>query len=141
MEVTTVATALRKTGISVVGDMPWGSHFCSFYETKQDLLEILIPYFETGLGNNEFCLWIISNSELLTEHEARSALQAVVPDLDRHIVDRSIEIVGHDDWFLDGGSFDFHRVANLRFSADECKIKNPGNARIVNGESRIGQPM
>jgi len=107
-----VATGLRQTGISVVGDMPWGTHFCSFYETKQDLLEILIPYFETGLGNNEFCLWIVSNSELLTVHEARSALQAVVPDLDRYIVDRSIEIVGHDDWFLDGGSFDFHRVAN-----------------------------
>ncbi len=57
-----MASELRKTGIDVVGDMPWGAHFCYFYETKQDLLDILIPYFKTGLENREFCLWVISNS-------------------------------------------------------------------------------
>jgi PAS domain S-box-containing protein len=103
---------LRKTGVSVVGDVPWGTHFCYFYETKQDLLDLLIPYFKTGLEGNEFCLWIISNSELLTAQEARNALQKVLPDLDRYVADRSLEIVGHDDWFLNGGSFDFHKVAN-----------------------------
>jgi len=36
-----MAAELRKTGISVVGDMPWGTHLCHFYETKQDLLDIL----------------------------------------------------------------------------------------------------
>ena len=61
-----MTTELRETGISVVGDMPWGTHFCYFYETKQDLLDILVPYFKVGLENNEFCLWVISNSELLT---------------------------------------------------------------------------
>jgi len=38
--------------------------------------------------------------------EARNALQEVVPDLDRHITEKSIEVAGHD-WFLNGGSFDF----------------------------------
>ena len=103
---------LRKTGVSVVGDVPWGTHFCYFYETKQDLLDLLIPYFKTGLEGNEFCLWIISNSELLTAQEARNALQKVLPDLDRYVAERSLEVVGHDAWFLNGGSFDFHRVAN-----------------------------
>jgi PAS domain S-box-containing protein len=131
VEVTTVATALRKTGISVVGDMPWGTHFCSFYETKEDLLDILIPFFKTGLESNEFCLWVVSNSELLTVDEARSALQAVVPDLDRHIVDRSIEIVGHDDWFLNGGSFDFHRVANrFKEKVDEALSRGYAGMRV-----------
>ncbi len=106
-----MASELRDTGISVVGDMPWGTHFCCFYETKQDLLDILIPYFKTGLENHEFCLWIVSNSELLTMQEASNALQAVLPDLDRHITEKSIEVAGHD-WFLDGGSFDSRRVAN-----------------------------
>src|ERR1700684_2081925 len=27
-------TPLRPTGIRVMGDMPWGSHICLFYETK-----------------------------------------------------------------------------------------------------------
>src|SRR6266849_582537 len=96
-----MASELRDTGISVVGDMPWGTHFCCFYETKQDLLDILIPYFKTGLENHEFCLWIISNSELLTMQEARNALQAVLPDLHRYMAEKSIEVIGHD-WFLNG---------------------------------------
>ena len=70
-----MAIELRKTGISVVGDMPWGIHFCCFYETKEDLLDILVPYFKVGLENNEFCLWVISSSELLTVEEATSALR------------------------------------------------------------------
>ena len=107
-----MAIELRKTGISVVGDVPWGAHFCSFYETKQDLLDILIPYFKAGLECKEFCLWVISSSELLTVEEARSALRIALPDLDRYVAERSIEVVGHEDWFLSGKTFDPLRVAN-----------------------------
>jgi signal transduction histidine kinase len=108
-----MAMELRKTGINIVGDLPWGAHFCYFYETKEDLLDILIPYFKTGLENKEFCLWVISNSELLTVAEATSALRNALPDLDRYVAERSIEIVGHDDWFLSGKTFDAHRVTDL----------------------------
>jgi len=48
------AIDLRKTGISIVGDVPWGTHFCYFYETKQDLLDILVPYFKAGLEAMSF---------------------------------------------------------------------------------------
>lgn len=105
-------TELRETGISIVGDMPWGTHFCYFYETRQDLLDVLVPYFKAGLKNNEFCLWVISNSELLTMQEATSALQKALPDADRYFAKGSIEIVGHDEWFLDKGTFDLYTVAN-----------------------------
>src|SRR5260370_25721618 len=119
-----MALELRDTGISVVGDVPWGTHFCSFYDTKRDLLDILIPFFKTGLKNNEFCLWIISNSELLTTQEARNALQEVLPDLDRYMGEKSIEFAGHD-WFLNGGSFDFRRVAN--------RFKEKGDEALARG--------
>jgi PAS domain S-box-containing protein len=103
-----MATDLRKTGISIVGDMPWGTHFCNFYETKQDLLAILVPFVKAGLENKEFCLWVTSKS--LTEEEARSALTQAVPDLDRLLADRSIEILPHDEWYLKGGAFDIYEV-------------------------------
>ncbi len=32
---------LRRSGIACVGEVPWGTHFCQFYETEQDLLDIL----------------------------------------------------------------------------------------------------
>ena len=52
--------ALRRTGIGVVGDVPWGTHFFMFHETKEDLLDILTPFFKAGLENSELCVWIIS---------------------------------------------------------------------------------
>src|SRR5258708_15113764 len=55
-----VHTELRKTGIGVVGDVPWGTHFFMFYETKQDLLDTLVPYFKAGLETGELCLWALS---------------------------------------------------------------------------------
>jgi hypothetical protein len=29
-------------------DMPWGSHVCQFYDSKDDLVEMLVPYFKQG---------------------------------------------------------------------------------------------
>ena len=126
-----MAEALRKTGISVVGDLPWGAHFCYFYETKQDLLDILIPYFKTGLENKEFCLWVISNSELLTVEEAKSELRNALPDLDRYVAEGSIEVVGHDDWFLSGNTFDPHTVANrFRKKLNEALARGYAGMRV-----------
>ncbi len=51
-----MAAETRKTAIGVVGNVPWGTHFCQFYKTKEDLIDILVPYFKAGLENNEFCI-------------------------------------------------------------------------------------
>src|SRR6476661_7694414 len=135
-----MAIDFRKTGISVIGDLPWGAHFCCFYDTKQDLLDILVPYFKTGLENGEFCLWVISNSELLTTQEALSALRTAVPDLDRYLADRSLEIVGHDEWFLFDGMFDLHGVA-ARFREKHDQALERGYAGMrVNGSPAWLQP-
>jgi len=103
-----MATALRASGISVVGAMPWGTHGCLFYETTQDLLDTVVPYFKAGLEHHEFCLWILH--EPLTEEEAKRALRQAVPDLDRHLTERSIEILPYDAWYLTEGAFDFHSI-------------------------------
>ncbi len=125
-----MSAELRKTGIDVVGDIPWGTHFCHFYETKEDLLDILLPYFTTGLENDEFCLWVTSDP--LDEQEARDALRQAVPEGGRYLARGSIEIVPHSvllsphqtspagsieivpatDWYLRGGSFVREGVIN-----------------------------
>ncbi len=101
-------TETRKTGIDVIGGMPWGTHFCLFYETKEDLLHTLTSYCKAGLESEEFCLWVVA--EPLTIEEAINALKDVVPDLDRYLADSSIEIVSASDWYLQGGTFDLKRV-------------------------------
>ena len=34
-----------ESGISNIGKIPWGSHFCHLYENAADLAEVLIPDF------------------------------------------------------------------------------------------------
>ena len=108
-----MATALRRTGLDVVGDMPWGAHFCLFYETKQDFLDTLIPYFKAGLESNEFCLWIFSKSDPLTKQEAWSALRLAFPDLPEDAPPERIELLSHEEWFLRGGNFDLRHVMSI----------------------------
>jgi signal transduction histidine kinase len=103
-----MTTALRKSGIGVVGDITWGTHFCHFYETKDDLLDTLVSYFKAGLESGEFCVWVVS--EPLTEHEASSALRQAVPGLEQYRADRSIEMFLAREWYLQGGRFDLGRV-------------------------------
>ena len=74
--------ALRKTGIDLVGDIPWGTHFCHFFETKEDLLDTVLPYFRAGLEARELCIWMVA--EPLTPAEAMEKLRLAVPHLDRH---------------------------------------------------------
>lgn len=99
---------LRQSGIRVVGEMPWGTHICVFYETKDDLLDTAAAYFRAGLGNNEFCVWAIS--EPISEVEAKAALRRAIPDLHAQLAAGRIEIIPGTDWYLRGNQFDLQRI-------------------------------
>ena len=99
---------LRKFGSKLVGSIPWGTHLCQFYETKQDLIDILVPYFAEGLRSNEFCMWVTSPP--LEVEEAKKALKESVPNLDKYIKKGQIEIISYNNWYLLEGKFDSKRV-------------------------------
>lgn len=99
---------LRKTGIDILGDVPWGTHLCQFYQTKKDLLDILLPYFKAGLENNEFCLWITSKP--LNQKEAKEAIEKTIPQFDRYLARGQIEIIPYSEWYLKDGSLNAERV-------------------------------
>src|ERR1700751_6000484 len=110
VEVTSMASTseMRRSGISAVGDRPWGTHFCNFYDSRKDLLDMLLSYFKAGLEDNEFCVWVVS--EPLTEREAWDGLRETVPEFDHYLSKRSIEVFDGHDWYLKGGTFDSKRV-------------------------------
>ncbi|MBI2830546.1 MAG: MEDS domain-containing protein [Chloroflexi bacterium] len=81
----------RKSGISLVGDIPWGSHFGQFYQTKRDLLDILVPYFRAGLENNEFCVWVTSG--VLSSTEAKRAMRETIPHFGKYLDDGQMQII------------------------------------------------
>jgi len=85
-----------------VGDRPWGTHFCHFYETRDDLLDTLVPYFRAGLESREFCVWMIADP--LTEADARRALgHTLTPS-------GGIEILPAREWYFDDAAFNPERV-------------------------------
>jgi PAS domain S-box-containing protein len=102
------ASVFRKFGLELVGNVPWGTHLCQFYETKEDLIAILVPYFAEGLRNNEFCMWVTSLP--LEAEEAKQALKKSVPELDQYFQKGQIEILPYTEWYLLGGSFNSDRV-------------------------------
>jgi signal transduction histidine kinase len=111
-------------------DMPWGSHFCLFHETTEDLLAVLVPYFKAGLEDDEFCLWALAPP--LTEDAALRALRHAVPDLDRFLDRRSIELVPHDAWYLAGGNFDPRRVAAAwQHALDQASARGYAGIRVT----------
>jgi hypothetical protein len=79
-------------------DMPWGSHVCQFYDGKEDQLKMLVPYFKQGLERNEACVWLVGD---LTIEEARNALAAAVPNLDRFMNTGQMQIRDYTDFYTD----------------------------------------
>ncbi len=111
---------IRKIGIPLICNAPWGTHFCQFYKTKEDLIDILVPYFKTGLENNEFCMWITSDP--LRVDEAKKALSKKVKNLQKYIQKGQIEILDSSEWYTKSGRFDSDEVLS-------CWVKKEAWAR------------
>ncbi len=90
----------RKSGIPLIGDLAWGTHFGHFYATKKDLFDILLPYLKTGLENNELCVWVTSG--LVSTDGASRVLEDAIPDFKRYCDKGQIEIVPSSRWHRRG---------------------------------------
>jgi PAS domain S-box-containing protein len=109
---------MTRTGFEIIGDVPWGTHFCQFYQTKQDLIDILVPYFCEGLRRNEFCMWI--TSEPLNVEQAQAALRQALPDLDDYLRRGQIEILDYSQWYTASGKFEADRVLQGWIDKEKC---------------------
>jgi DNA-binding CsgD family transcriptional regulator len=99
---------LRKTGLDPVGDRPWGTHICLFYETPQDLYDVHVDYFGAGLASGEFCIWALSDP--INRENAIEALRKAVPDFEKYLRGGQIEFIPGYQWYLRGDEFDPQRI-------------------------------
>ena len=95
--------SVRESGIDAVGSIPWGTHFCQFYRTQQDLAETLVPFFEAGLKANESCLWV--TSERLEKDIAEDLMIKAFPDFKKYWSTGQMEIISIKDWYVPGQQF------------------------------------
>jgi PAS domain S-box-containing protein len=126
-----MSTELSEAGIGgLVGDLPWGTHFCHFYETQADLLDTLVPYFQAGLENNEFCLWILSPP--LTATDAMDALRRVVPAIGQHLSAGDIKFVSYHDRYPRSGEFSLpEMISGWKKQVDEAMAKGYSGVRVT----------
>jgi len=94
----------RRLGIPGIGAAGWGEHICAFFYTKDELLKLTVPYIKAGLEDNECCMWITGDP--VTENEAFQALEQVLPNAHRYLVEKQLEIFPHTQWYFSSGIFD-----------------------------------
>ena len=120
---------LRPTGIPIIGEIPWGTHICVFYETKNDLLDMAGTYFAAGLESNEFCIWAASPP--IREGDAKDLLRSRVPHFDACVAAGQIEILQGYACYLNGNEFDPQRIlAGWKERLDYASAKGYAGMRI-----------
>ena len=97
----------RESGVQVLDLIRWGTHVAQLYKTKNELAEVLVPYVERGLEENELCVWVTSE---MSQEEARVALTGGTQHLQEYIDKRQLQLLPYGDWYLQGGYFDIQRV-------------------------------
>jgi len=103
------ADEYRESGIKALDLIRWGTHIAQFYNTKNDLTEILVPFLGEGLADNELCVWIAAD---LSESEAKDKIAKKVPNLSEYIEKRQLQIFSYEDWYLSDGGFNVEKVMN-----------------------------
>ncbi|MDD5773800.1 MAG: MEDS domain-containing protein [bacterium] len=123
----------RKSGVEIIGDLSWGTHLCQFYRTREDLIEVLVPYFKAGLENNEFCIWIIS--EPLGVEEAKEALRKEIVKLDDYFRKGQIEILDVVQWYEESGRFSMDLVLKKWVEKEHQAIERGFNGVRASGDT------
>jgi PAS domain S-box-containing protein len=132
-----MANTLRSSGISVVGDVSWGTHFCHFYESKQDLLDILIPYFKAGLENAECCVWVVPDQHFAAE--AKQCLRQSVRAADLYLASGQIEISVQPPGYLNGdGPMPDRVIETLNLKLSDAITRGYAGLRVNGSGSGSG---
>jgi hypothetical protein len=109
---------LRNFGVDLVGAVPWGTHLCQLYETKQDSLDIIFPYFAAGLHDNEYCLWVTSSPQEATE--ATASLKQAIPRFSCYLKQNKMAIINYTDIFT--GSFDVNVLLDWLLEQEKTAV-------------------
>jgi hypothetical protein len=86
-----------RDGVGLDGLFRPGDHACQFFRSGDELGEVLVPYFKTGLERNELCVWVTAPP--YGRDRATSELRAAVADFDRRAAAGQISILGHEEWY------------------------------------------
>jgi len=110
------------SGIPAVGILPWGSHFCQFYDSQRDLADALVPYFLAGIRGNAQCVWVTADP--LRAHQARDLFRTAVPHIDALERSGQLEIIDYQDWYLKTGGLKTETLHQMWIERQAIALQN-----------------
>ncbi|MGE5588195.1 MAG: MEDS domain-containing protein [Clostridia bacterium] len=141
----------RRSELDAMRLIPWGTHLCQFYSGRQDLTDVIVPYFRAGLEHNEFCLWVAC--EPLGRSGAREAMAGAVPGFEAYVKKGQMEILSHSEWYVKDGTFNPQKVLDgwtdklgqalsrgytgIRISGDTGWLEPRDWGKLVDYEKRV----
>lgn len=102
-----IAEEYREFGTQVLDAIPWGTHIAQFYNARNEVTEVLVPYIEKGLRQDELCVWIVKE---MSEAEAKDNLAKKVHNLRDYISKGQLQLFSYKDWYLPEGNFDTQKA-------------------------------
>jgi len=92
----------------ILSNVTLGTHIALLYKTKEDLIDVLVPYFRAGLKNNEFCMWVTSES--FSREQAEAEMRSAEPAFNEYMEKGQMKILSYSQWYLKEGVFDRQNV-------------------------------
>ena len=89
--------------VDIFDEVRWGTHLCHLYQSNDELIDLMVPYFRKGLEKNALCLWL--SSEPLGQ-QVMKALRDGIPHFDQCQKKGQILAVPHTEWYLCDGRLD-----------------------------------
>jgi len=127
---------LRKTGIDAIDDISWDTHICLFYKTSEELIDILVPYFRAGLDNNEYCLWITSNT--LDKKSAEEVFKKTTSNNSEYLKKEQLEIIPYTEWYFPDGTLDLKKaMSGLAEKLNQALRENYDGLRFATDTSWV----
>lgn len=78
-------------------NLQWGTHLCQFYRSQEELLELVVPFFNQGVREHERCIWVVTPP--LGAEAARAALLSAWPPFENHA--DQVSVHDYQDWYLE----------------------------------------
>lgn len=115
---------------AVLADIKHGSHICAFYETDEDLIDLVIPFLTSRANRHELCVWMMPDS---VSDEARIRTSAT-------LAERGIEPYRARDLYLQGPYFEYGPVTRFWNEKLQEAIGSGHSGMCVSGDAFWLQP-
>ena len=102
---------MTNCGLQGIAQIPYGVHMCSFYRTRAELADTLVPYFAAGLRANERCIWV--TAEPLPASDALAALDRAGIEVREHLSRGALTVRDFGDWYADAERLKGNEVIDL----------------------------